>query len=298
MEFSQQIVQIVVNGFTGSMLLILMALGLSIVFGILNVVNFSHGELYMLGGFGAWWFTTQMPIGVEPALLRYFIGFVVSVIMVGILGILIERFLLRPVRGKFLEGWIMTLGAANILQAAALVCFGTMTKSVPSIIRGVIHPLGATVSLERVAVVLLGTVVVILALLLIHKTNIGRAIQAVAQDREAASLQGISVDRVSWVTMGIGAALAATAGVLMGPVFMVDPYMGTVPVLKAFVVIILGGIGSVPGSIIGGFIIGFTESISATFIGQEMSYIIVYVSVIIILLSKPMGIMGRELIHE
>lgn len=298
MPVSQLVTQIMMNGIMVSVVLILIALGLTLIFGILSIVNFAHGELYMLGGFGAWFFFEQgvLPAGGSPV-LRYLIALILSVIFVSIVGFIMERFFLRQFRGKLLETFIVTLGFVYLLQTSVLLAFGIYPKAMTSIFTGVVNIGGAAISQERLAVSLIGAVVVAAVYLFIMRSKTGRAMQAVAQDPEAAGIQGINIDRISSLGMAIGSGLAAAAGALIAPLFMLDPYMGTVPVVKAFIVIVLGGMGSIIGTVVAGFIVGFLESVSATFIGSDLANLITCTSIMVVLLVKPLGLFGHEHIH-
>lgn len=288
----QLLTQVVLNALMLGLTLVLISLGLSIIFGIMHVVNFAHGEVYMLGAFGSWLFFERLALP-GPPLFRYSLTMVVTVILIGALGWILERWFFRPTRGKILQAFIVSLGFILILQAGALVTFGVSQRKPPSAFHGVVNIAGAVLSTERVAVILICIVLIVALYLFIQKARPGRAMRAVAQDADAASLQGIDINHISSLCMVIGCGLAGAAGVLLGPVFYIDPYIGAVPVVKAFAAIVLGGMGSIPGTILGGLIIGFVESFGSTFLSGELGVMLIFIVLILVLLIRPRGLLGH-----
>ena len=245
--------QTVANSITLSLLLVLFALGLSLIFGIMRIINFAHGEIYMLGAYSAWSLTTE-------AGLNFFVSVVLSMVFVGAFGILIERSILKPFRGNLLPAAIVSLGLLWILQATILVVVGRKEKAVsfPEAFQGSITMPGATLSLERIVVIIIAIAFVILLLLFLNRTKTGRSMRAAVQNPDAALLMGVNIDRVSSYAMGIGCALAAAGGALAGGLFVLTPYMGGPQLMRGFVIIIIGGMGSIPGTIVASFIVGFS----------------------------------------
>ena len=286
--------QTFVNGVMVSLIIILIAAGLCLVFGILHIVNFAHGEFYMLGGFGVWWFFDlhSIPIG-GPDALRYILAMILTIILVGILGILVEKFLFRPLHGNLTGTIIVALGVVFILQASALVSFGSRDKAVASPFSGKLDIGGISLSGERIAAIICGIVFILALYYLIQWTKMGKALRAVAQDMEAAQVLGVNIGRIFSVAMFISCALAAAGGALVGPIFYINAYMGAEPIMKAFVVVILGGMGSLLGAVIGGFIIGMTESFVTTYVGAHFAMVIVFLIMIGVLLVRPTGIFGH-----
>jgi branched-chain amino acid transport system permease protein len=282
------VLQTVINGVMLSVILILFALGLSLVFGIMRIVNFAHGEVYMLGGFGMWWFYAQHDV-------PYVLSLILTMAMVAGIGMIMEKLFFRKFRGNLLPGMIISVGLIFIMQASVATGWGFLDKAIPtpSVFEGVIHSLGATLSKERLYVILICAAVVVFLYLFLMRTRYGRSMRATAQDPDAAALQGIGVDRTCGIAMGIGAALAAAAGALAGSVFLVNPYMGSFPLLKAFVAIILGGMGSLPGTVIGGFMIGFTESFGSTYLSSTLATMLIFLLLIVTLVIRPTGLFGR-----
>lgn len=285
---SQMIIQSIVNSILIGMTLILIALGLTLIFGIMRVVNFAHGDFYMLGGFGIWYFFTKQG-------WNFFSAMLFSMMVVGILGVIIERLVFKPFRENPLPSMIVSLGLLLILRSAAQFGFGLEDQAVPlpDTIRGVIHVFGATLSKERLTVIVITLTLILSLYFFIKFTNMGAAMRAVADDLTAASLQGIDVDKISSLAFFIGCVLAAAAGCLTGPIFYVSPTMGMQPGIMAFVVIVIGGLGSIPGTIVAGLVIGFIQGFGAIPFGANYSTIMVYIALIILLILKPMGFFGH-----
>ena len=291
----QMLFQTFMNGIMNALVLILIASGLCLVFGIMRIVNFAHGEFYMLGGFGAWLlFAEKLLPNIGAPTFNYIAAIILSMVVVGILGVLVERFLFRPFVGNMELTMIVSFGVMLILQAASLVSFGVRDKSFGSPFSGNFHLGGISLSEERMAVVICGVIFMVAMYLFIQRTKLGKAMRAVAQDMEAASVQGININICFSLAMGIACALAALAGALMGPIFYVNPYMGVEPIMKAFVVVILGGMGSLPGAVIGGFIVGMGESFVTTYVGAHLAMMVVFMIMIGVFLLKPTGILGHE----
>lgn len=268
----------------------LIALGLSLIFGIMGIVNFAHGEMYMLGGYVAYYLVGRFRF-------NFFMTMVAGVVLVGLLGALIEKTLFRPLTTRpreALTSLIAAVGLAWVLQMLAVICFGELDRNVPSSFKGIIHMGGVVITKERLAAIVIALVLVSVLTLFLMKTRIGMAIRAVAQDKEAAALQGIQVSRISSLSFGIGCALAGAAGVLMAPIFCVSPFLGGEVILKAFLVVILGGMGSIPGAMLGGLVLGFIESFGSLFFTVPIVNAITFVLIIMILIVRPQGLLGHE----
>jgi branched-chain amino acid transport system permease protein len=287
--------QTLANGVLSSLSLILVAIGLCLIFGILHIINFSHGEFYMLGGFGVWWFleANQFMAGI-PVIGSYIMAVLITMVIVSIIGIITEKYILRPVRETHVTLMIISLGVMLILQSGALVSFGPVDKSVSSPFRGLINLGPIVFSNERLAAMISCIIFIIILYVIMYRTRIGKAMRAVAQDNEAAQVQGIRTGRIFSIAMGISCGLAAAGGALIGPIYYINPYIGMEPILKAFAAVILGGLGSLPGAIIGGFIIGFTETFAATYVGVHFALLVVFLIMIGVLIAKPKGLFGHE----
>ena len=279
--------QSILNGLMAGWIYILVALGLTLVLSIVGIVNLAHGEIYMLGAYGAYYFLVS-------AGLNFFLALIISALLVGLLGIALERFFFRPFRGQLERALIIALGLILVLQTTAIVSFGGITKVIASPFPGVVTVGGVTLSWERLMVILVGMVLVSVLILFIQRTKMGQAMLAVSQDLDAAALQGISVNRVSSIAMFLGCALAAAAGALMGAIFSLNPFMGGFALMKGIAVIVLGGLGSIPGAVIGGLIIGLIDGIVPPLLTSQMASMIGFVVIILILLFRPQGLMGHE----
>jgi len=279
--------KIVINGLTSSSVYILMALGFTLIFGIMRIVNFAHGELYMIAAFIVY-------VLVGSFGWNYYLVVLIAAVAVGLFGATLERVLFRPFIGKELNGMIMALAISITLQATAFIIFGTDEHSVPRPISGVIQLGFLMVPRDRLAVGLFALVILGAFYVFMRYTRAGLAMRAVVQDEEIASIHGVRPRVIHPLAFGIGAMLAGFAGALMAPIYTVYPYMGSQPMLKAFIVVILGGLGSVPGAVLGGIILGLTESVFATLINTTVATMVSFGIVVVILLVMPTGLLGRS----
>jgi branched-chain amino acid transport system permease protein len=278
--------QSLLNGIGLALVYVLVALGLTLIFSIMGIINFAHGEFYMLGGFVAYYAYGKLGV-------NYWLTLVVAVVVVGAAGALTERWLFAPLRDNPMSAFIGSLGLLWVLQSAATVMFGVMDKEVKSPFPGVIRQLGMIVSFERLVVIVCSAALIICLYVFIQRTRYGMALRAVAQDRRAAALQGINIDGISTLAFAIGCALAGVAGVLLAPVFVVSPFMGGLPVIKAFIIVILGGMGSFSGAMIGGLALGLIESVAPIFVPIATVDILSFVLVMLVLVLRPRGLLGR-----
>lgn len=279
------LVQALLNGFGLAVVYVLVALGLTLIFSILEVINFAHGEFYMLGGFTAYYL---FAVGG----LNYVATLVLAVLLVGLAGVVAERLVFRHLRGKTLNAFIVSLGLLWVLQASAQLSFGVLDKSVPSAVSGIVRVGGVIVSRERLFVILTAVALIVGLYLFLKFTRTGQAMRAVAQDAEAAALQGVNIELTSALGFGIGCALAGAAGALLAPIFAVSPTMGALPVVKAFIIIIVGGMGSLPGAVLGGLLLGAVEGVGTLFMSSAAVNILGFLMVIAILLLRPRGLLG------
>jgi branched-chain amino acid transport system permease protein len=279
------LVQALLNGFGLAVVYVLVALGLTLIFSILEVINFAHGEFYMLGGFTAYYL---FAVGG----LNYVATLVLAVLLVGLAGVVAERLVFRHLRGKTLNAFIVSLGLLWVLQGSAQLSFGVLDKSVPSAVSGIVRVGGVIVSRERLFVILTAVALIVGLYLFLKFTRTGQAMRAVAQDAEAAALQGVNIELTSALGFGIGCALAGAAGALLAPIFAVSPTMGALPVVKAFIIIIVGGMGSLPGAVLGGLLLGAVEGVGTLFMSSAAVNILGFLMVIAILLLRPRGLLG------
>ena len=267
----------------------LIALGYTMVYGIAKMLNFAHGDIIMVGAF-------TIIVSISTCGLPVWVALILSVVMCTVLGVVTERVAYKPLRkSEPLTVLITAIGVSYLLQNLALLIFGSSQKSFPSIFDiSSVHIGDLSMSGESV-VTLAVTIIIMIALsLFINKTRAGKAMRAVSEDKEAAELMGISVNKTISLTFAIGSALAAVAGVFYGATYgFIGPYTGSMPGIKAFVAAVFGGIGSIPGAMIGGLLLGVLESLSKAYISTELSDAIVFASLIVVLLVKPTGLLGK-----
>ncbi len=277
--------QAFINALMLGVFYILIALGLTLVFSIMGIINFAHGEMYMLAGYIVYYLSSCYH-------LNYFLTLIVAMLLIGAFGVVVEKLIFKPFRNQLLSAFITSLGLSWILQSFALLSFGTLDKSVGSVFEGTITFLTFHLSLERLIITLIGILLVFMLYGFIRYTRIGQAMRAVSQDPEAAAVQGISIDRICSTAFFIGSALAAAAGVLILPIFMINPFVGNLPMMKALIIIILGGMGSIPGVLLAGLLLGFIESFGTLLLSGPAVGILSFAFVMVVLIFKPKGLLG------
>lgn len=277
-------IQIAVNGVVISCLYVLVALGLNLILGIMHIVNFAQGTVFMLAGLTLWLLNVWLG-------LHYVVAGLGAVMAMAGLGVLMERLFFRRLRGQFLASLVMSLGLLLAIEGLAWMNFGIISQAVPPVFPGVVRFLGASVSWERLVVIAGGLVLIAALLGLIRFTRLGRAIRAVEQDPEGAMLQGIDLDDVTRWVFVLSFALTALAAVLVAPMLALDPNIGHTPLLKGLVIIVLGGMGSVTGTLLGGLVIGFTESVVGTFWDPVAASLMSAVFLMAILIVRPAGLL-------
>ena len=296
-ELPQQLI----NGLTLGGVYALIALGYSMVYGILQLLNFAHGEVYMIGAFVGWGVLALLMPGATPLLPAWLVivcMVLAAMVVSGLLGVLIEWFAYRPLRNAHrIAPLISALGVSFFLQNAVLLTMGARYRTyrtgalIPP--EGALHLGSATVSLTRILVIVVAALLMVGLHYLVRRTRLGKGIRAVAQDREAAAMMGIDIDRVIVSTFFIGSALGGAAGVLVGLLFtQVYHYMGFTAGLKGFTAAVVGGIGSIPGAMVGGFMLGLAESIGVGFVSQRYKDLIAFGVLILLLLVRARGIVG------
>lgn len=282
-----------INGISLGSVYAIIALGYTMVYGIAKMLNFAHGDIIMVGGFTA--FTVISTMGGSPI-----IGIIAAVVVCTTLGMVVERVAYRPLRNASpLAVLITAIGVSYLLQNVALLIFGSNARQFTSVVNfPALKLAGGKLSISSVTIVTILTCVVIMAglMLFINKTKIGQAMLAVSEDRGAATLMGINVNRTIAITFAIGSALAAIAGVLLCSAYpSLTPYTGSMPGIKAFVAAVFGGIGSIPGALIGGVLLGIIENLTKAYISSQLSDAIVFSVLIIVLLVRPTGILGKKI---
>ena len=286
MDFAQQLV----NGVQIGSVYALVAIGYTMVYGIAKMINFAHGDIIMVGSYVALLFfqSSGLPVwGVIAA----------TAAVSAVLGVTIERLAYKPLRGgSRMSALITTIGVSLMLQNGFLLIFGSSPKPFPNHFTGEGFTLGGVTVSRLTAITLVVTVVLMVLLtLFVNRTRVGKAMRAVSEDQGAAQLMGINIDTSISITFAIGSALAAVAAVLYSSTYpLINPYMGSMLGLRAFIAAVIGGIGVIPGAMIGGFIIGIAEALIKRYISSAMSDAIVFALLIIVLLVKPSGLLGRN----
>ena len=278
--------QATINGLIVGLLYLLMAVGFTLVFGIMRMVNFAHGEFYMLGSFGAYFLNSKLQL---PFLAAVGLTFIAVIIIGGLL----EWIILKPFRRDELNGMIVTVGMAMILQNLALIVFGPDPLSMPPVAEGTSRLAGIVIPNSRIYVVLFALLVLALLYFYLRKTRPGRALRAVVEDFKIAMIQGIPSRIYYPLGFGIGVGLAAIAGALMAPLFSVSPFVGSTPLLKAFIVVILGGLGSIPGAVVAGLALGLFESYASIFFSSSTADMLIFLFVMIMMILMPKGLLGK-----
>lgn len=298
-----------VNGISLGSIYALIALGYTMVYGIAKMLNFAHGDVIMVGGFAVF---TAMSTTWCPTWIAVAIGIIVCTVF----GVVIEKIAYKPLRNApSLAVLITAIGVSYLLQNLALLIFGSAAKNFTSIVDGMppflviangepsfFTPLQAgaraelTVSMETFISIIASFIIMIVLTFFINKTKAGKAMLAVAEDKGAAQLMGINVNRTISLTFAIGSALAGVASVLMCSSYpQLSPYTGSMPGIKAFVAAVFGGIGSIPGAMIGGVLLGVIEQLSKAYISSQLSDAIVFLVLIIVLVVRPTGILGKKI---
>ena len=298
----QELLQQLANGIAWGSIYALIALGYTMVYGILRLINFAHGDVYMVGAFAAYYLARLLQAGgpdPSPALaIAVLVG---SMAICALVGVLIEFFAYRPVRrsGR-LTALITAIGVSLFLENLGIRLFGADPKFFPQLVAPrTITVGGVIVTNHQITVVLVSLLLMVGLTLFIHRTRTGKAMRAVSCSRDAASLMGIPVNRIITITFAIGSALAAAAGVLVGLTNpKIEPLMGIMPGVKAFVAAVLGGIGSIPGAVIGGLVMGVSEYLVVGYISSTYRDAIAFVILILVLLVKPAGLLGRNVAEK
>ena len=286
----EQILQQLANGLILGSVYALLALGYTMVYGIIKLINFAHGDIYMIGAFMGYYLINALH-------LNFFVALILSMAGTAILGVVIEFLAYRPLRNSTrIAALITAIGVSFLLEYGMVFFVGANTRSFPQVIKTVRYTLGP-ISISNIQLMILGISILLMVGLqfIVQKTKMGKAMRAVSVDSDAAQLMGINVNRTISFTFALGSALAGAAGVLIALYYnSLEPLMGMTPGIKSFVAAVLGGIGIIPGAALGGFVIGLLETF-ATAVGlSDFRDAIVYAILIIILLVRPAGILGKN----
>ncbi len=275
----------VVNG----CIYILLATGLNIIFGVMKLVNFAHGQLLMLGAYVAF-------VAVTVFGLNAYLSILVAMVTIALIGAGLERLTFRRVLGTDkLNEIFVSLGLIYVFENAAVLLWGHKLKQITSPFQGVGLSLGdISISYDLLLAILVVTVILVALFILIKKTKIGLAMRATSQRSETSMLMGVNIEKVYLFTFALGAALAGAAGALYGIIFPFDPSIGALPTIKAFAIIMLGGLGSIPGAVIGGLLYGIAENTAVYFLGGIWQDAIAFALLIIVLVIRPTGLFGEK----
>ena len=282
-----QILQVIINSISLSLIYVLFASGLTLIMGIFDVCNFAYGEFVMAAAFVSW-------LIVKVGGLPYFLAPIAAMGVVSVIGIIFEKAMFYPMRHRGgLEPALATFGSASMLSGIALIVWGGMPKGVPPIMSGQLQIGSASLQLAKVPIIAGALVMILLLFLFVQRTKLGLAIRALQQDQDAAALQGMNIATTRVVVWVVASCLAAVDGILLASISYVDPFVGTGLLLKGFAVVIMGGMGSIPGALVGGFALGFVDSFGQTYIGTA-SYMFAFGFIILVLILRPQGLLGKR----
>lgn len=281
------ILQILLNGVVIGGLYALAAIGLTTILGVMRITFLAHGAFYMLGALFAYKLVTGLGLSFFPAAILAAGG-------IFLLGVVVERYTIRLMRHDELRVMILTLSLAFIAEEVVKLLWGPQYKNMPPYLMGNISLGGIGLEKQRLMAFFVSVVLVIAFLLFLKKTRMGKAIRMVAQDSRAAMLLGINVDRIHAVTFGLGVAMAASAAILLSPIYLVYPSMGWTPLMRSFAIVILGGMGSIGGTIAAGIIFGIIEMLTGYFLSPTLVTINIFLVLILVILFKPAGLFGAK----
>ena len=289
----EQLFQQLINGVSLGGIYALIALGYTMVYGIINLINFAHGEIYMVGAYVGFALTTFLGLGFLPSLL-------IAMIVCSILGMIIEKVAYKPMRNSTrISALITAISVSLFLQYTMMYFVSPQTRTFPEVLESKsinFFDGNVVLDIKNIYIVVVAIILMIALQYIVRRTKIGKAMRAVSLDKEAAELMGINVNKVISFTFAMGSALAGAAGVLVGVYYnTINPLMGVAPGLKAFVAAVLGGIGIVPGAVFGGFFLGMTETIVSAYGGSIFKDAVAFAILILVLLVKPNGLLGKTI---
>lgn len=289
-SFAQQFIQQLINGISLGSIYALIALGYTMIYGIIKLINFAHGDIYMLGAFFGFYATTHLGFGFLPAIIF-------SMVVAAIVGVIIERIAYRPMRNApRIAALITAIGVSLFLEYGMILLVSPQPRTFPAVFAPTVYRFGGIVVNNQQVVILISALLLMVALTyVVNHTKAGKAMRAVSFDADAARLMGINIDRVISMTFALGSALAAAGGVLVGVYYnSIDPLMGMMPGMKAFIAAVVGGIGILPGAMMGGLIMGLVEAMVSGFFSSTFRDAAAFLILIIILLYKPAGLLGKN----
>jgi branched-chain amino acid transport system permease protein len=280
-------VEILIYGAVTSAIYAMLAVGFTLIFGVARVLNLAHGSFYALGAYGTYVLTSIVGLPLWLAALLAIAG-------VSVFGVMVEKVLIRPLRYSQLGVLMITLAVSLVVEQALFLIFGSEYRNVPAFIDTKVSIGGVDVAGQRLLTLVVAVVAIGALYLFIQRTRLGSAILAISQDAEAAKYMGIPSDRIFSLVMAISAALAALAGVLAGPFLSVQPSMHLLPIVKAFAIVIVGGLGSIPGSILAALMLGYAETLVAYLISTSWTEIVSVLATLLTLVLRPAGIFGKR----
>lgn len=283
----EQVVATIFNVLILSSMYILVALGFAFLFNMLGILNLAHGAVYMVGGYIG--FALINSAGVNP-----WVAILIATLIMAGFGVVLERFCFRPFTGDFNRIVMVGVGINVVLQTAVNALLGTRMQALPSFFDGYLRFGVVSVSYQRITIFLIGAALLVSVSWFVRRTKHGQQMQAISQDIEGAALSGINVHRVSALACAIGSGMAALAGCLMGSYLMLSPYMGDLMLIKALVLVILAGIGSIGGIFVTGLLLGGLDAVAPVIFDGAVADAIPYVVVVVVLLLRPRGFFGRE----
>ena len=290
-NFMQQFCQQLINGISLGSIYALIALGYTMIYGIIKLINFAHGDIYMIGAYFGFFATTQLGVGFIPAIIIAMAG-------AAVVGIIIERIAYRPMRNAPRIAILITaIGVSFLLEYGMILFVSPQPRTIPAVFTPTVYHMGPLVANSQQLVILISAIILMVTLsYIVNSTKAGKAMRAVSFDADAARLMGINIDKVISMTFAVGSALAAAGGVLVGVYYnSIDPLMGMMPGLKAFVAAVLGGIGIIPGAMMGGIILGVVEAMVSGFLSSTFRDAAAFGILILILLYKPAGLLGKNI---
>ena len=290
-SFLVQFLQQVVNGVSLGSIYALIALGYTMVYGILKLINFAHGDIYMVGAYAGFFAATYLKLSFFPSLLF-------AMITAAIVGMIIERLAYRPLRrAPRITALITAIGVSFFLEYTMMLFVSPQPRTFPAIFDSQIYKIGGVIiNSQQILIFVVAMLLMAFLTYIVQYTKIGKAMRAVSYDTDAARLMGINVDKVISYTFALGSSLAAAAGVLVGIYYnSIDPLMGMMPGIKAFVAAVLGGIGIIPGAVAGGLILGVVEAMASGFLSSTFRDAVSFSILILILLFKPAGLLGKNI---
>ena len=290
-----QFLQQMINGLSLGSIYALIALGYTMVYGIIKLINFAHGDIYMLGAFTAFYATTFFH-------LNFFVALIIAMLLCGVLGVVIERIAYKPLRhATRITALITAMGVSYVLEYTMQYFAGSDVKTFPTdLLENTAFSLGGVrITMMQIYIFVITIILMVLLTYIVNKTKMGRAMRAVSVDEDAAKLMGINVDTTISFTFFLGSCLAGVAGVLVGVYYnSINPLMGMTPGLKAFIAAVFGGIGNIPGAMIGGLFIGIAETLVTAYGSSLYKDAIVYVILILVLILKPDGLLGKNVTEK